>query len=172
MPTKDVYQRCSPRLELPTVSVEDEEREKQHPCGSDAKASRDGWVSFVEADAQAGWGSRGASCAGVARRPAAGRSGSGRLGPSEASHVRPVVNIRLSEASCVCPVANIHLSEASRVRPVANIRLVPSMPSVERGEWRGMMQNGTWPLGEQAEWRDTVLSFSRRKTLEAPPSER
>lgn len=64
--------------------------------------------------------------------------------------VRPVVNICLSEASRVRPVANMCPSEASRVRPVANIRLVPSTPSVERGEGRGMMQNGTWPLEEQA----------------------
>ena len=50
----------------------------------------------------------------------------------------------------VRPVVNIRPSEASRVRPVANIRLVPSTPSVERGEGRGMMPNGTRPLEEQA----------------------
>lgn len=120
-PPRTFIRDVVPDSELPTVSVENErETNSIHAVAMQRRPEVGGAASWRRTPRLAG-GAEGASCAGVARRPAAGRSGSGRLGPSE----------------------------ASRVRPVVSVRLVPSTASVERGRWHGMMQNGTWPL-EQA----------------------
>ena len=122
VPTKDVYHRCAPILGTADfLSSKRRDKHSIHAAVMQRRPEAGGTALWRRAPRLAG-GAEVRLAAGVARRPAAGRSGSGRLGPSE----------------------------ASRVRAIVHVRLVPSTPSVERGGWQGMMRNGTQPLKEQA----------------------
>ena len=94
VPTKDVYHRCAPRLRTADfLSSKRRDKHSIHAAVMQRRPEAGGTALWRRAPRLAG-GAEVRLAAGVARRPAAGRSGSGRLGPSEASRVRAVVHVR------------------------------------------------------------------------------